>query len=134
MRVISKKRLRDFWSIYSNADSQGPLEAWFRIVDNKKTTWKSWADLKAVYSTADSVGNCVVFDIGGNKYRLIARVLYEKQKVYVLKVMTHGEYDKNKWKSECGCYSPSPKKETVNKPDATSRQKSSWRGKKNYGK
>lgn len=134
MRVISKKRLRDFWSISANADSQGPLEAWFRVVDNKKTAWRSWSDLKAIYSTADSVGNCVVFDIGGNKYRLITRVLYEKQKVYVLKVMTHGEYDKNKWKAECGCYSPPPQKESGRKPVPASRKRSTNRGKKNYGK
>jgi mRNA interferase HigB len=51
-----------------------------------------------------------VFNIGGNKYRLVARVLYPSQKVFILKVMTHPEYDKNKWKEECGCYEPAPER------------------------
>ncbi|MBI3408666.1 MAG: type II toxin-antitoxin system HigB family toxin [Planctomycetes bacterium] len=50
------------------------------------------------------------FNIGGNKYRLITRPLYASQKVFVLKVMTHVEYDKNKWQEECGCFAPPPRK------------------------
>ncbi len=51
----------------------------------------------------------VVFNIGGNKYRLVTRILFSSQKVFILKVMTHREYDKDKWKEECGCFTPSPK-------------------------
>jgi mRNA interferase HigB len=54
------------------------------------------------------VGRCVVFNIGGNKFRLVTRILYTSQKVFVLRVMTHKEYDDNKWKEECGCYEPPP--------------------------
>ena len=60
------------------------------------------------FSNASLVGNCVVFNIGGNKYRLIARILYPSQKVFVLKVMTHAEYDEDKWKEQCGCFAPPP--------------------------
>ena len=58
------------------------------------------------------MGDCIVFNIGGNKYRLITRIRYATQKVFVLKVMTHSEYDKYKWKDECGCFQlpSSPKK------------------------
>lgn len=49
-----------------------------------------------------------MFNIGGNKYRLVTRILYPSQKVFVLKVMTHEEYDEDKWKEECGCYEPPP--------------------------
>ena len=64
--------------------------------------------MKAEFGTASLVGNCVVFNIGGNKYRLVTRILYPSQKVFILKVMTHEEYDEDTWKEECGCYSPPP--------------------------
>ena len=57
-----------------------------------------------------------VDDLGGTKYRLISRIRYTTQKIFVLKVMTHGEYDEDKWKGECGCFeppSPSKKKKTA---------------------
>ena len=69
---------------------------------------RSWADLKATFANASLVGTCIVFNIGGNKCRLVTRVLYPSQKVFVLKVMTHAEYDEHKWKAECGCFEPSP--------------------------
>ncbi|MHB8901583.1 MAG: type II toxin-antitoxin system HigB family toxin [Thermoguttaceae bacterium] len=49
-----------------------------------------------------------LFVIGGNKYRLVVRILYPSQKVFVLKVMTHGQYDQAPWKEECGCFQPPP--------------------------
>ena len=79
-------------------------------VSNKEVAWQNWGDVKATYGSADSVGNCVVFDIGGNKYRPITRILYPSQKVFILKVMTHKEYDKGNWTTDCGCFSEPPKK------------------------
>jgi mRNA interferase HigB len=110
MRVISRSRLKAFWEMPVHAGSDGPLKAWYAHVSNRRTEWHSWGDLKAEFGTASSVGNCVVFNIGGNKYRLATRVLYPSQKVFVLKVMTHKEYDEDKWKQECGCYEPPPPK------------------------
>lgn len=55
-------------------------------------------------ASADLVGDCVVFDIAGNKFRLITRIRFQAHRVFVLKVMTHGEYDNERWKTECGCY------------------------------
>jgi mRNA interferase HigB len=72
--------------------------------------WQNWGEVRASYGNADLVGNCVVFNIGGNKYRLITRILYPSQTVYVLKVMSHKEYDQDKWKEDCGCFSEAPKK------------------------
>ena len=110
MWVISKSRLKKFWESPNCEDSEQPLRAWYTHVNNKSVAWQKWADVRAVYGNADPVGNCVVFNIGGNKYRLITRILYPSQKVFVLKVMTHKEYDKDKWKTECGCFSSPPKK------------------------
>ncbi|MBB03108.1 MAG: hypothetical protein CMJ47_10710 [Planctomyces sp.] len=108
MRVISRSRLKAFWESSNTADSEGPLRAWYTHVSNKTVAWRHWGDVRATFRNADLVGNCVVFNIGGNKYRLIARVLYPSQKVFILKVMTHKEYDKDKWKEECGCFSGPP--------------------------
>jgi len=109
MRVISKARLKQFWETSSYEDSEGPLRAWYTHVNSKTVTWQSWGDVKFEFGTASSVGNCVVFNIGGNKYRLVTRILYPSQKVFILKVITHREYDEDKWKEECGCLTPAHK-------------------------
>lgn len=109
MRVISKARLRRFWEQPSHENAEGPLRAWYTHVNSRTVAWRSWGDVKASFATACTVGNCVVFNIGGNKYRLVTRILYANQKVFVLKVMTHEQYDDDKWKEECGCYEPPPK-------------------------
>ena len=102
MRVISKARLLAFWQSESNAE--GALRAWHSHVSHKSVAWHAWADVKSEFGSASLVGNCVVFNIGGNKYRLITRILYTSQKVFILRVMTHDEYDQDKWKGDCGCY------------------------------
>lgn len=111
MRVISKARLKQFWAAPGHAAAEGPLRAWYTHVNSKTVSWHSWSDVKADFATASLVGNCVVFNIGGNKFRLITRILYRSQKVFVLKVMTHREYDKDKWQDECGCHEPPPRRE-----------------------
>lgn len=117
VRIISKSRLREFWES-GNKDAEGPLKAWHTHVQNKTIAWENFADVKAAIGTASLVGNCVVFNIRANKYRLITRVLYRTKTVYILKVMTHEEYDENKWKEDCGCYAPPPKakKKRIKKP------------------
>ncbi len=106
MWIVSKSRLREFWEAPGQGDSQRQLRAWHTTA--KRADWQNFADLKATYGNAGFVGDCVVFNIAGNKYRLVARIRYPSHKVYILKVMTHAEYDTGKWKVECGCYSPSP--------------------------
>ena len=108
MRVISKARLREFLEGPGHKTAEGPLRAWYTHVNSKTVAWHSWGDLKADFPTASLVGDCVVFNIGGNKFRLITRIRYRSQKVYVLKALTHREYDDEKWKDECGCHEPPP--------------------------
>jgi mRNA interferase HigB len=100
MRVISVKKLRDFWQSPGNAEAEVPLRAWYRTV--KHADWENFADVKATYGTADQVKKSrkVVFDIGGNKFRLIAVIDYERQKVFVRAVMDHKEYDRGRWKTD----------------------------------
>jgi mRNA interferase HigB len=109
MRVISKARLTAFWETPGREDAEGPLRAWYTHVNCKAVAWHSWGHLKRDFSTASIVGNCVVFNVSGNKYRLVTRPLCASQKVFILKVMTHAEYDEDKWKEECGCFTPPPK-------------------------
>lgn len=109
MRVISKSRLKRFWLAPEQGDAQGPLSAWYTHVNSKAVTWSSWGEVKVNFANASLVGNCVVFNIGGNKYRLVTRILYPSQKVFILKVMTHREYDEDKWKTDCGCFQAPPR-------------------------
>ena len=110
MRVISKARLRQFWESPGHAAAEGPLRAWYTHINSKTVTWHSWANVKADFASASIIGTCVVFNVGGNKYRLVARILYPSQKVFILKVMTHVEYDEETWKQDCGCFEPPPQK------------------------
>jgi mRNA interferase HigB len=108
MRIISRARLKQFWEVRGHESAEGPLRAWYTHVNNRTVSWQFWGDVKASFASASLVGDRIVFNIGGNKYRLIARIRYASQKVFVLKVMTHREYDLNKWKDECGCFTPPP--------------------------
>ena len=98
MHIISQKRLRDFWQRPGNAEAESPLRSWFQAVKNAR--WQSPADVRATYRSADFVGNKVVFNIGGNKYRLIAVIDFEGHKVFLRHVLTHTEYDKGHWKKD----------------------------------
>jgi mRNA interferase HigB len=110
MRVISKSRLQQFWVVPGHQDAEGPLRAWYSHVNSRSVSWQTWGDVRADFGSASIVGNCVVFNIRGNKYRLVTRILYPSQKVFVLKGMTHVEYDQDTWKDECGCFEKPPPK------------------------
>lgn len=94
MNVISFKRIREFTAAHRDAGSS--LRAWYTTV--KKSRWESLAELKRVYPTADLVARYTVFNIKGNKYRLISRIVYRSQTVFIVAIMTHEEYDLGKWK------------------------------------
>ena len=95
MRVISNSALRAFAATHPNAEL--PLRGWRRVIE--KNRFANWAELKAIFNTVDKVGELAVFDIGGNKYRLIAHVRFEKQIVCVKAVLTHRDYESGGWTS-----------------------------------
>ena len=95
MHVISRKALRAFWELHPEAEE--PLRRWFKLA--KLAEWSNFAELKADCPSADFVENVFVINIGGNKYRLIIEVYFRDQVVLVRHVLTHGEYDKEKWKA-----------------------------------
>lgn len=88
---ISKKALREHWARSGRHDSEAPLKAWHAIA--KAESWKHFADVKTKFASASAVGDRVVFNIGGNKYRLVVQINYEFQIIYVRFVGTHAEYD-----------------------------------------
>jgi mRNA interferase HigB len=96
MHIISYKKIREFCQTHSKAAS--PLEHWYRIV--KHETFGSFADVKRVFPSADAVGNFVVFNIGGNNYRLIAFIRYPLKRVYIRHILTHKAYNRDKWKED----------------------------------
>jgi mRNA interferase HigB len=94
MRIIKRGALVQFWQ--EHPDAKSSLESWYAVV--RKANWKTPAALRQVYSNADLVGRRTVFNIAGNKYRLITRVNYQTQRVFVLYILTHVEYDRGAWK------------------------------------
>jgi mRNA interferase HigB len=94
MKIINNSALRAFSVVHPQADA--PQKGWRRVIE--KNRFANWSDLKALFNSVDRVGDLVVFDIGGNKYRLIAYIRFEKQIVYIKAVLKHQEYDKGAWK------------------------------------
>jgi mRNA interferase HigB len=93
MRIISRKALRDFWNQAAHRDAEQPLKSWFR--EASRADWSSPAEVKAAFRSASIVRNSrVVFNIAGNKYRLVVRVNYPYRIMYIRFVGTHWQYDK----------------------------------------
>ena len=92
MQVIAKRTLKMFWSLH--ADAENPLRTWHSIAE--QATWASPQDIKDAFGAAvDFVGdNRAIFDIGGNKYRLIVRISYLYKRILIKFIGTHAEYDK----------------------------------------
>jgi len=91
MRIISRKALREF--LEKHPDAQQPLQAWY--YDAKKAEWKTPAQIKNLYRNASFVGkNRVVFNIKGNRYRLVVAVNYQIGIIFIRFIGTHAEYDK----------------------------------------
>jgi len=98
MHVISESRLKEFWEKYPDAKTS--LRSWYKLTTIAQ--WSNLAEVKAVFSSADIVGNFTVFNIRGNNYRLITFIDYEyrPKKKFIRSVLTHEEYDEDKWKKD----------------------------------
>ena len=93
MHVISRKALRGFWK--QHPDSRRAWSRWFKVMSQCECG--SFNALRTTFPSADNVGEVVVFDIGGNKYRLVASIHFNRGKVYIRHVLTHQEYDRGGW-------------------------------------
>ena len=94
MHVVTQKRI---WEAQEeHPETKTALDGWYRLI--KANQFENFAQLKALFSSVDKVDDHYVFDIGGNKLRLIAQILFNQKKVFIRHILTHKEYDKNQWK------------------------------------
>ena len=94
MHVITRKRLSEF--VEKRPDTKSSLARWYAIV--RKSRFQNFAQLRETFPQADQVGKFTVFNIGGNKVRLIAAVHDNRNKIYIRHVLTHDQYDTGKWR------------------------------------
>ena len=94
MHVITRKRLNEFAEEYP--ETKTALAQWYKLA--RRNDFSNLAELRATFPSADRVGKLTVFNIGGNKVRLIAAIHYNRKKIYIRAVLTHTEYDEGKWK------------------------------------
>jgi len=94
VRVISRRAIRDFADRHPAALE--PLLHWANAVESQN--WRTPAEVRRTFNSADFVGDLTVFDVGGNKYRVIAFVHYRRRAVFIKAVLTHREYEKGAWK------------------------------------
>ncbi|WP_320042356.1 type II toxin-antitoxin system HigB family toxin [uncultured Desulfobacter sp.] len=93
MHVIARPKLREFYERDEGKDAKGPIDTWW--YEAKKAKWQSWTDIKSQYGSVSILkGNRVVFNLGGNKYRLVVKINFPTQTVFIRFVGTHKEYDK----------------------------------------
>jgi mRNA interferase HigB len=91
MQVVALRTLRHFWATHPQAEM--PMRAWYGLVSRAECTGP--ADVRRMFNSADFLGdNRVIFDIGGNKYRIVAHIAYGYHRVLIKFVGTHGDYDK----------------------------------------
>ena len=96
MRIYSKRTLDEFSKV--RADVATALNSWHQVAKSAK--WQNIQEVKKSYSSADAAGRFTIFNIKGNKYRLIVNIDYERQVIYIKYVLTHSEYDSGRWKND----------------------------------
>jgi mRNA interferase HigB len=94
MHVITRKRLNEFADKHS--ESRSSLAHWYQLV--KHNNFSNFADLRETFPSADQVGKLTIFNIGGNKVRLIAAIHYNRKRIYIRAVLTHPKYDEQRWR------------------------------------
>lgn len=96
MHIISKTPLKQFSELHPNAESG--LRYWYKIASESQ--WQHLNDVRQSFPHADTVGQLTVFNICGNNYRLITKIVFPQGKVYIRAVLTHAAYDKGDWKKD----------------------------------
>ena len=96
-QIISWRAIREFLEAHPEDQSAGDAFAkWYDLVHNNR--FASFNEVRRTFPSADLVGGLIVFNIRGNRYRLVARFVYEKSRVYIRQVLTHAEYNRGDWK------------------------------------
>ncbi len=90
MHVISRKALEQFWLKHPAA--KAPLYTWYRVASS--SDFANFAQIKQAFNSADYVPPFVIFDVGGNNFRIVAVLHFNRQRLYIREVLTHAEYDR----------------------------------------
>lgn len=102
MRIISERKLREFWQKVKGEERSRreiAMREWIAVV--KKADWHTFSDIRQTFNHSDVYKNCTIFDVGGNQYRIIGKVAFRIKVVFIRFVLTHSEYDEDKWKGDC---------------------------------
>ena len=94
MHVVSHKAIRNFCEEHPRA--RNAMDHWYRVA--KRAAWSCFADVRHTFGTADFVTPYVVFDVGGNKYRIVAEINFLRRVLFVRAILTHKEYEKGAWR------------------------------------
>ena len=98
MRIISERALREFWE--KHADAEASMKAWIRIT--KESDWQNLIDVRAVFGNADYHHDFVIFNVGGNNFRIVGIIEYKKHLVFISSVLLHSEYNQHQKWCDCG--------------------------------
>jgi mRNA interferase HigB len=98
MHVISIQKLRTFW--LQNPSAEKPLRIWYKLLEGCQAS--NYVELKQTFNSADVLDNFTIFDVGGNKYRVIVQIFYQYGRAYIKEVLTHGDYSEGSWKRRLG--------------------------------
>ena len=96
MHVISEKQLKVFWDRHPNAEE--PLRSWVKLIELHR--FRNFAELRRLFPQADQVGRLTVFNIGGNKFRLVVHMHFNTGKIFVRFIGSHADYDRGDWKKD----------------------------------
>ena len=97
VRIISRKKIRE--ASAAHGEWEASLAAWYRIA--KSAEWEHFGAVKQSWKNVDSVGTCVIFDISHNRCRLVVYINYRARIVFILHILSHVEYMKERWKNDC---------------------------------
>ena len=98
MHVITKKRIKEAKTVFP--ESGNALDGWYKIISNNN--FNNFSELKNFFRSVDKIDNLYVFDIAGNKIRLIASIHFNRQNIYIRHILNHKDYDKGLWKKKRG--------------------------------
>ncbi|MEP7213031.1 MAG: type II toxin-antitoxin system HigB family toxin [Acidobacteriota bacterium] len=99
---MSERKLREFWESSNGAERQRRekvFKLWRGLV--RKADWSTFADVRTTFNHSDVYGNCTIFDVGENRYRVAAKVEYRIKVVFIRAMLTHTDYDSDQWKGDC---------------------------------
>ncbi|MDJ0689803.1 MAG: type II toxin-antitoxin system HigB family toxin [Xenococcaceae cyanobacterium MO_188.B32] len=96
MHVVSQSKLKQFWRNHPN--SEASLRFWYKLTTQNQ--WQNLSVLRQIFPSADLVKNFIVFNIGGNNFRLITYIDFQQNKVFIRHILTHAEYNKEDWKKD----------------------------------